>query len=153
MIAASELREIPIFACLDEPERQRLAERAADVRLEPGEWLIREGEVAYFFVLMEGRLQLLKDILGQSKDFHEYKAGDFFGEVPILLGAPAFVSIRATLQSSRGTVRCAGGVRADPNVCGVQCLDFADDDRSADVGTEVCKRDTELSGATGRHTI
>ena len=95
MIAASELREIPIFACLDEPERQRLAERAADVRLEPGEWLIREGEVAYFFVLMEGRLQLLKDILGQSKDFHEYKAGDFFGEVPILLGAPAFVSIRA----------------------------------------------------------
>lgn len=44
MIAASELREIPIFACLDEPERQRLAERAADVRLEPGVWLIREGE-------------------------------------------------------------------------------------------------------------
>ncbi len=95
MIAASELREIPIFACLDETERQRLAERAADVRLEPGEWLIREGEVAYFFVLMEGRLQLLKDILGQSKDIHEYKSGDFFGEVPILLGAPAFVSIRA----------------------------------------------------------
>ncbi|HEY5212721.1 MAG TPA: FAD-dependent oxidoreductase [Acidobacteriaceae bacterium] len=99
MIAASELREIPIFACLDEPERQRLAERAADVRLEPGEWLIREGELSYFFVLIEGRLQLLKDVLGASKDLHEYKVGDFFGEVPILLGAPAFASIRANSRA------------------------------------------------------
>lgn len=95
MVAADELREIPIFACLDDAERQRFAERAADVRLEPGEWLIREGEVAYFFVLLSGQLQLLKDILGKSTDLHEYKIGEFFGEVPILLGAPAFVSVQA----------------------------------------------------------
>ncbi len=91
MIAADELREIPIFGCLDAAERQRFAERAADVRLESGEGLIREGEVPYFFILLEGRLQLLKDILGKSTDLHEYKPGDFFGEVPILLGAPEFV--------------------------------------------------------------
>jgi thioredoxin reductase (NADPH) len=95
MIAAAELREIPIFGCLDEVERQRFASRAADVRLEGGEWLIREGEVPYFFVLLEGRLQLLKDILGKSTDLHEYKPGEFFGEIPILLGAPAFVSVQA----------------------------------------------------------
>ncbi len=95
MVSASELREIPIFACLDDAERQRFAERAADVRLESGEWLIREGEVPYFFILLDGRLQLLKDILGKSTDLHEYKAGDFFGEIPILLGAPAFVSVQA----------------------------------------------------------
>jgi thioredoxin reductase (NADPH) len=95
MIVAAELQDLPLFACLDETERQRFAERAADVRLEAGEWLIREGEVAYFFVLLEGRLQLLKDVLGRSKELVDYKAGDFFGEVPILLGAPAFVSIQA----------------------------------------------------------
>ncbi len=95
MISAVELREIPIFACLDDAERQRFAERAADVRLESGEWLIREGEVPYFCILLQGRLQLLKDILGKSTNLHEYKAGDFFGEVPILLGAPAFVSVQA----------------------------------------------------------
>ena len=95
MIGAAELREIPIFGCLDELERQRFADRAADVRLEDGEWLIREGEVPYFFVLLEGRLQLLKDILGKSTDLHEYKPGEFFGEIPILLGAPAFVSVQA----------------------------------------------------------
>jgi thioredoxin reductase (NADPH) len=95
MISPAELQTIPIFACLTDAERQRFAERAADVRLEAGEWLIREGEVASFFVLLDGQLQLLKDILGRSKEIADYKAGDFFGEIPILLGAPAFVSVQA----------------------------------------------------------
>lgn len=95
MISPAELQTIPIFACLTEAERQRFAERAADVRLEAGEWLIREGEVASFFVLLDGQLQLLKDILGRSKEIADYKTGDFFGEIPILLGAPAFVSAQA----------------------------------------------------------
>ena len=58
MISPNELQTIPIFACLDEAERQRFAERAADVRLQPGEWLIREGEVPSFFVLLEGSVQV-----------------------------------------------------------------------------------------------
>ena len=95
MVVVEELRNIPIFSCLSDAERQRFADRAADVRLEEGEWLIREGEMAYFFVLLEGQLQLLKDVLGSPRELHQYKAGDFFGEVPILLGAPAFVSIQA----------------------------------------------------------
>ena len=36
MIVAAELQDLPLFACLDEAERQRFAERAADVRLEAG---------------------------------------------------------------------------------------------------------------------
>ena len=99
MISPSELQTIPIFACLDEAERQRFAERAADVRLQPGEWLIREGEVASFFVLLEGQLHLVKDILGHSKELREYKAGDFFGEVPILLGAPSIASVQAASKA------------------------------------------------------
>ncbi|MGD0647210.1 MAG: FAD-dependent oxidoreductase [Acidobacteriaceae bacterium] len=95
MISPTELQAIPIFACLDEAVRQRFAERAADVRLQPGEWLIREGEVPSFFVLLEGKLQLVKDILGRSQELRDYKAGDFFGEIPILLGAPAIASAQA----------------------------------------------------------
>jgi thioredoxin reductase (NADPH) len=98
MIVASELESCTIFACLSESERQRFAERAADVRLEDGEWLIREGELPYFFVLLEGRLKLLKDVLGREQALFEYKAGDWFGEVPILLRAPAMVSIQAGSQ-------------------------------------------------------
>lgn len=95
MIVAAELQNTPIFACLDEADRQRFADRAADVRLQVGEWVIREGEVASFFVLLEGQLQLVKDMMGMSKDLHSYKPGEFFGEVPILLGAPAFASVQA----------------------------------------------------------
>jgi thioredoxin reductase (NADPH) len=99
MISADELKAIPIFACLDDAERQRFAERAADVRLQENDWLIREGETASFFILLEGKLQLLKDILGRSKELNHYKPGDFFGEVPILLGAPSFASIQATSKA------------------------------------------------------
>lgn len=99
MITAEDLRSIRIFSCLDENERARLAGKAADVRLEPGEWVIREGEMPSFFVLLEGELSLLKDSQGREQEFNRYKSGDFFGEVPILLRAPAFVSVRASTPS------------------------------------------------------
>jgi thioredoxin reductase (NADPH) len=95
MIAASEIESLPIFTCLSESERQRFAERAADVRLAEGEWLIREGELPYFCVLLDGSLKLLKDVLGRQQELHEYGVGEWFGEVPILLRAPALVSIQA----------------------------------------------------------
>ncbi len=97
MITAEELQQVHIFECLEESERQRLSQRAADIRLAPGDWLIREGETSSFFVILEGRLGLSKDILGRVQEFtqFEYKAGDFFGEVPILLGTPSLVSLRA----------------------------------------------------------
>jgi len=98
MITAEELQQINIFECLDESERRRLAQKAADIRLAPGDWLIREGETSSFFVVLEGRLALSKELLGRVQEFaeFEYKAGDFFGEVPIMLGTPALVSLRAT---------------------------------------------------------
>jgi thioredoxin reductase (NADPH) len=92
-----ELRQAKIFACLDEVECIQLAQIAADVRLEAGEWLFREGETPWFYVIFEGRLRIVKDVLGRQTEFEEYefKAGDFLGEVPLLLGAPAFASVRA----------------------------------------------------------
>jgi thioredoxin reductase (NADPH) len=97
MIAASDLNQIRIFSCLEEAERQRLAQKAADVRLAPGEWLIREGETPWFFVILDGELSMEKDILGRAQEITEYKykSGDFFGEVPILLGSNSLVSLRA----------------------------------------------------------
>lgn len=95
MISPTELQAIPIFACLEEAERQRFAERAADVRLQADEWLIREGEMPAFYVLLDGQVVVAKEILGRSQDLAEYKVGDFFGEVPILLGAPSFAGVRA----------------------------------------------------------
>lgn len=72
-----------VFAGLDESERQRLAQKAADIRLEGGDWLIREGEEPRFFVVLEGLLQAVKDIVGQRRELDQVKAGEFFAEIPI----------------------------------------------------------------------
>jgi thioredoxin reductase (NADPH) len=97
MFTSDELNRIKIFACLDEAERIRYAEKAADVRLCAGEWLIREGEPPSFFILFEGRLRMAKDVLGRQEDLpqYQYEIGDFFGETPLLLGTQALVSLRA----------------------------------------------------------
>ncbi len=53
---------------------------------------MREGKEALSYVLLEGRLRIVKDILGRQIEFAEYDftEGDFLGEVPLLLGSPTF---------------------------------------------------------------
>jgi thioredoxin reductase (NADPH) len=97
MFTPEELRQAKIFACLDEAECARLSHTIADVRLEPGEWLFREGAPAAFYVLFEGSLRIVLDILGKQTEFAQYelKPGEFLGEVPLLMGTPTFGSLRA----------------------------------------------------------
>lgn len=99
MLQVSDLVKMPIFACLPESQQARLAQTAADVHVGPGEWLIREGDPVWFFVLLEGELEVFKEYAGQERSVKKYKVGDFFGETPILLNAPAIASLRATMPS------------------------------------------------------
>ena len=98
MITSAELENIPLFAGVEEQERQRLARRAADIHLEPGEWLIREGEDPRFFVILVGELQALKDIIGQPRVIGRSVAGEFSGETPIFMGTANIVSVRAVTK-------------------------------------------------------
>jgi thioredoxin reductase (NADPH) len=97
VFTAEELRQAKIFASLDEAECARLTQIVADVRLKPGEWLFREGAPASFYVVAEGRLRIVLDVHGKQTEFagQEFKAGDFLGEVPLLMGTPTFGSLRA----------------------------------------------------------
>jgi thioredoxin reductase (NADPH) len=97
LFSAEELRQAKIFACLEEAERARLAQTIADVRLEQGEWLFREGAPPAFYVLLQGRLRIVLDVHGKQTEFPEYelKPGEFLGEVPLLMGTPTFGSLRA----------------------------------------------------------
>jgi thioredoxin reductase (NADPH) len=99
MFTPEELRQAKIFACLDEAECARLAHIIADVRLEPGEWLFREGAPALFYVLLEGSVRIVLDVHGKQTEFPQYelKPGEFLGEVPLLLGTPMFGSLRAQI--------------------------------------------------------
>lgn len=95
MFNLDELRQLPLMSCLPESQLQRMAGGAADIHVNAGEWVIREGEEPWFFVLVEGSLELNKFISGKQLAVHSYKPGEFFGEVPLLLGSPAFASVRA----------------------------------------------------------
>ncbi len=67
MIQPEELKAVPIFACLTDLQRERIAKNAADLFVQPGEWLIREGEMPSFFVLLEGELEVEKEYGGAGK--------------------------------------------------------------------------------------
>ncbi|MGA7158511.1 MAG: Crp/Fnr family transcriptional regulator, partial [Acidobacteriaceae bacterium] len=95
MIQSSDLAKIPLFANVDELERQRLARRAADIRANAGEWVVREGEEPLFFVLLDGTIEVVKNIVGQYRKLGQNHPGEFFGETPIFLGTAAAVSSRA----------------------------------------------------------
>ena len=98
MITSKDLEKIPVFAGVDEQERRRLARRAADISLEPGQWLIREGEEPHFFVILEGELEAFKDIVGQRRVLGRNRAGEFSGETPIFMGTASIVSVRAVTK-------------------------------------------------------
>ena len=95
MITAEALTRIPLFAFLPADERASLAARAADVRLQQDEWLLQEGQTAAFFALLEGKLSVIKSVSGRDHQLITYGPGDYFGEVPLLLGSPAVASVRA----------------------------------------------------------
>ena len=100
MITAESLTRVPLFATLPEHERASLAARAADVRLRKDEWLLSEGQTVGFYVLLEGKLAAVKSVGGQERELLFYEQGDYFGEVPLLLGSPAVASVKA-LEPSR----------------------------------------------------
>src|SRR5438034_11443117 len=89
MITVDLLRGVPLFASLPASELETLAARGADIRLRAGDWLIHEGEVASFFMLLEGRIEVRKVIHGVDRLLITYAPGHYFGEVPLLLASPA----------------------------------------------------------------
>ncbi|HEX8942540.1 MAG TPA: FAD-dependent oxidoreductase [Gemmatimonadaceae bacterium] len=99
MITGDLLTRVPLFAGLPDNERASLAARAADVRIGRDEWLILEGQAPAFFALLEGQLAVFKAVAGHDRRIHTYEPGEYFGEVPLLLGSPAIASLRATEPS------------------------------------------------------
>ena len=119
MFTPEELRKAKIFDCLDEAECARLAQTIADVRLEPGEWLFREGAPACFYVMFDGSLRMVLDVLGKQTEFAQYelKPGEFLGEVPLLMGTSTFGSLRdqTSCRIARPSLSRQGGPKGRPN--------------------------------------
>ncbi len=102
MIRLEEVRDIPVLSGLSHIDLLSLVQGAADLLVDRNEWLIREGSTCGFFIILSGRFETWKEVNGREEriaDHYGYEAGEFVGEVPILLGTPSFASIRAAEPS------------------------------------------------------
>jgi thioredoxin reductase (NADPH) len=95
VITADLVSRIALFAKLPEGERASLAARAADIHLRQDELLLAEGQAPSFYGILEGSIDVLKEVAGREERILTYGTGDSFGELPLLLGSPVFANLRA----------------------------------------------------------
>jgi thioredoxin reductase (NADPH) len=100
MITTDELRAIPLFSTLADKELAYIERTVADIRLNPGEYAVHEGEARAFFATIEGKLEVTKIVDGVETVVGVRGPGDLFGEVPMTLNTPFLASMRA-VEASR----------------------------------------------------
>jgi CRP-like cAMP-binding protein len=75
------LRSVPLFESLSSDERRTIAQHADEIEVPEGTELVRQGEFAYeFFVLEEGTADVVRD----GELVAELGPGDFLGEMGIV---------------------------------------------------------------------
>ena len=99
MVTTEEIRQVELFAALDEPQREQLSRLAADVSLVAGEYAAHEGDERALLAVLEGRIEPVKQVDGIARVLGERLPGDVFGEVPIVLGTVFPVGFRAAEAS------------------------------------------------------
>jgi CRP-like cAMP-binding protein len=100
-VQAKDLQCIHLFADLEEGERERLAARAVELRLDPEEYVISEGEVSEnFYIVLEGVVAAFRDAVGEPAQLLAHlRAGDFFGEIGLFATVTHSASVRTTRAS------------------------------------------------------
>ena len=99
MLTADEIAGIPIFETLTQPQRDRLARIAADLRPNAGEFVIHTGDERALYAVLEGKVETVALVDGIERIVGGREAGDLIGEVPISLGTTFPFSFRATETS------------------------------------------------------
>ncbi|MFA0961283.1 sensor histidine kinase [Roseivirga sp. BDSF3-8] len=90
-----ELQHIQLFKGVSDQEFTCDVEGSHKV-LQEGDILFREGEEAtFFFLVLEGRLELYRIIKGDELTINEFTVGTTGGEVPLLGGTPHLANCRA----------------------------------------------------------
>ena len=98
-----QLRAVPLFERLAPEDLERIAAVATERWFEPGEPLVREGDLGdELFVILEGRVQVHRqEPDGSERVIRTYDAGDHIGELAVLRERPRV----ATVVAQGGNVR------------------------------------------------
>jgi CRP/FNR family cyclic AMP-dependent transcriptional regulator len=88
----ARLASIDLFSSLSKRERSEIASRADELDISEGTHLVREGEFAYeFFVIEEGEAEVLRG----GEHVASLGPADFLGEMGIVTRAPRNASVVA----------------------------------------------------------
>lgn len=87
------LKRVPLFSGCSKAELAELAIRTDELAIAEGRTLAREGKTGReFFVLVEGKVRVAKG----GRKLAELGAGDWFGEIALVTGAPRTATVTAT---------------------------------------------------------
>jgi len=88
MLTVEEVAAIPLFSALQGADLERLARTSADLQLAAGEFAVQEGGEGALFVVISGKIEVIKTFDGVERTLGWRVPGTIFGEVPITLGTP-----------------------------------------------------------------
>ncbi len=93
----ARLRQVDLFADLDDETLSHLARAARTVWYTPGETIIRQGEEGEeFFLIHAGELLVVADGSdGQEREMNRLGPGQFFGELSLLTGQRRSATVKA----------------------------------------------------------
>ena len=100
MLTNEELVAIPLFSGLGPEALANLCRASADIRLNPGEYAVHEGEEPALFAVLSGRIEIRKLVDGIERKVGERLPGKIFGEVPLVYGTQ-FQSGASAAEPSR----------------------------------------------------
>ena len=100
MTTLEELRHVALFEGLTDEELREVLEEGSEEFIPAGEVGGREGEpVDHLYVILEGEFRWSKKVDGGEVVMNTYGSGEFFAEVPLLLGKPFLATWRALADS------------------------------------------------------
>src|SRR5437667_3211502 len=88
MLTIEDVAAIPLFSALPAVDLERLARTSADLHLSSGEFAVHEGGEGALFVVLTGKIEVVKTFDGIERRLGWRIPGTIFGEVPLALGTP-----------------------------------------------------------------
>jgi CRP-like cAMP-binding protein len=96
-----KLRNIPLFAGLATARLKLIAYTAEVVQFEPGELIVRQGEVASrFYVITSGEVEVVQQVNGQERRLRTLGPGRHFGELALLQNVKRTATVRALTDTT-----------------------------------------------------
>ena len=139
MVTPEEIAEIPIFADVEEGQRERLSLAAADIALRAGEYAANAGDERALFAVLDGLIEPVQSTDGVERVVGRRLPGEIFGEFPIVFGTVFPVGFRAAEPSRVMRIE-----PADYHAIAAVCPDVA-----KEVGRLAAHRASGLRGLQG----